>query len=380
MEKKVESVETISTAKASTDVKMETTENVEKFPKAKQTYVTNDNNKYTAAPRAKYNKYRNDANSAPRDFQSIKESIEAKINAFFDTNQSAGLRKLTTATKLMEAGTHIGLQAKFQNPKMKLFVYQKKGGKNQVIDILKTLVFLNRAYNFLFDITKSGGRALLVGTHGTIIKDHIKEEAKRTKSYYINQRWLGGTLTNFKTVSNSINKLNKLISLQLTDEISKYSKKEQVDIGKEIEKLTKFVGGIRTMRGLPQVIIVTDPITEHNAVAEARKLKIPVIAITNTNADPDNIDFIIPANTNSIKSVYLIISVLCDAIAEASGAELKVVGKKDEEIILPEVIKAPRKVVFHKYARNNDHWSNKRSETSKPTVTSSVSIEKTKSE
>lgn len=317
--------------------------------KAKSAEVSNEaKTESVAAPRS-FRKFNNKANSAPKDFQSIKENIEAKINAFFETNKSAGFKKLVSVNKLMEAGAHIGLSNHLWNPKMKPFIYNRRGGKNQIIDILKTLVFLNRAYNFLFDITKQGGSVLFVGTHGDIIKEHIKEEAKRTKSYYINQRWLGGTLTNFKTITNSINKLNKLINLTLSEDINKYSKKEQLDINREIEKLTKFIGGIRTMRSLPQVLVVTDPVIEHNAITEARKLKVPVIAITNTNADPNLVDFIIPANSNSIKTVYLMISVLADAIAAAKDEPTKVVDKTDEEIVLPEIIKpVNRQVVDHR--------------------------------
>lgn len=290
------------------------------------------------------------ANSTPKDYQSIKDSIEAKVNAFFDANQSEDLRKLVSASKLMEAGSHIGTPAKLWNPKMAPFVYSKKGGKTQIIDVLKTLVFLNRAYNFLKDISKEGGRVLFVGTRGSTIKEHIKSESKRVKSYYINQRWLGGTLTNYRTISKSIDKLNKLIALQLSDEVQKYTKKEQIKISKETEKLAKFFGGIRTMRSLPQAIVVTDPVIEKNAIIEAKKMRIPVVAIANTNADPSNIDFIIPANSSSIRTVYLIISILSDAIAEAHNEPLSIIGKKDEEIILPEVAKKVQSssIVSHK--------------------------------
>jgi small subunit ribosomal protein S2 len=242
------------------------------------------------------------ANSS-KDFQSVRDAIEKKIDDFFEANKESGLRKLVSASKLMEAGVHIGMSAKFWNPKMKPFIYPKRGNRMQVIDILKTMVFMDRAYNFLRDISREGGTVLLVGTRGDTIKEHVKNEAKRVKCFYINQRWLGGTLTNFKTISNSINKLNKLIALQLSDEIKKYSKKEQVMMTKETERMGKFLSGIRTMRGLPQALIITDPIHEHNALMEARKLNIPVIAFANTNANPDLIDFLIPANSSSIKTV-----------------------------------------------------------------------------
>ncbi len=283
-------------------------------------------------------KKKNDANSS-KDFQTINKTIEAKIDAFFETNKDAGIKKLVSASKLMESGCHIGMSAKWWNPKMKPFIYPSRGGRNQVIDLLKTTIFLDRAYNFLRDITRDGGRILFVGTKGEFTKNLVKNEATRSKSFYINQRWLGGTLTNFKTISKSIDKLNNLISLQMSGEIKRYSKKEQLMMSKEVEKMSKFLNGIRTMRGLPQAIVVTDPIAEHNAVSEAKKLNIPVIAIANTNANPDLIDFLIPANTTSIRTIYLLVSILNDAICEALGQPLNVVGKKDEEIILPEVAK-----------------------------------------
>ncbi len=279
-----------------------------------------------------------DANSS-KDFQAVNKNIEAKIDAFFEANKDSGIKKLVSASKLMESGCHIGMSAKWWNPKMRPFIYPGKGGKNQIIDILKTIIFLDRAYNFLRDITKEGGRILFVGTRGDYVKNLIKNECTRSKSFYINQRWLGGTLTNFKTISKSIDKLNNLISLQMSDEIKRYSKKEQLDMSKEVEKMSKFLNGIRTMRGLPQAIVVTDPIAEHNAVSEAKKLGIPVVAIANTNTNPDVIDFLIPANTTSIRTIFLIVTILNDAICEALGEPLSIVGKKDEEIILPEVAK-----------------------------------------
>ncbi len=278
------------------------------------------------------------ANSS-KDFFVTQKSIESKINSFFESNKEAGIRKLISASKLMESGCHIGMSAKWWNPKMRPFIYPSKSGLNQVIDLLKTTIFLDRAYNFLRDITRDGGRILFVGTKGEFTKNLVKNEATRSKSFYINQRWLGGTLTNFKTISKSIDKLNNLISLQMSGEIKRYSKKEQLMMSKEVEKMSKFLNGIRTMRGLPQAIVVCDPVVEHNAVEEARKLRIPVVAIANTNANPELVDFIIPANTTSIRTVYLILTILNDAICEALNEPQLIVGKSDEEIILPEIAK-----------------------------------------
>jgi small subunit ribosomal protein S2 len=131
---------------------------------------------------------RKSSSNSPKDLQTIKDAIEKKINDFFEANKESGLRKLVSASKLMEAGTHVGLPAKYWNPKMKPFIYPKKRNKTQVIDILKTMVFLDRAYNFLRDVSREGGTTLLVGTRGTIIKEHVKKEASRVKCFYINQR------------------------------------------------------------------------------------------------------------------------------------------------------------------------------------------------
>ncbi|MDE7434099.1 MAG: 30S ribosomal protein S2 [Mycoplasmoidaceae bacterium] len=163
-------------------------------------------------------------------------------------------------------------------------------------------------------------------------------------------------------MSKSIDKLNKLISLQMSEEIKKYSKKEQLNISKEVDKMSKFLNGIRTMRGLPQAIVVTDPIAEHNAVSEAKKLNIPVIAIANTNANPDLIDFLIPANTTSIRAIFLIITILNDAICEAIGEPLKIIGKPDEEIILPEIAKKKPEQAFISHKKFGRSYQSKQAE------------------
>jgi small subunit ribosomal protein S2 len=171
------------------------------------------------------------------------------------------------------------------------------------------------------------------------------------------------------------------MAMALSDEIKKFTKKEQVEMGKETEKMGKFLGGIRTMRGLPQVLVVTDPVHEHNAVTEARKLNIPVIAFANTNADPDLVDFIIPVNSSSIKTVHLLISIMADAVAEAGNEPLSVVGKKDEEIILPEVIKKEQSEGFirHKrFTRGGDNSYHSDRGYSKPAVKNEVKTELSK--
>lgn len=261
------------------------------------------------------------------------ESVQNKANA---NSTLKKMKQLVSASKLIEVGGHIGLHPRRWSPKMKPYIYTRRSN-NHVIDILKSLVYLNKAYSFIQELTKNGGRVLIVGTNGKMLKDVIKDEAKRGQAYYVTQRWLGGTLTNFKNISKSIKKLNDNLQLQKSGEIEKYTKKEQLSIRRETEKLMKFYGGIRTMRKLPEAIIVLDPNHDLNAIVEARKLNIPVIALANTNANPDIIDYIIPINNFSIRSIMLILGILIDGIAEAKEEPVKYVGKADNEIVLPEI-------------------------------------------
>lgn len=290
----------------------------------------------------------NSSFASNKNLEVIQKSIEARLKIFVDLSNTK-LKKLVSIPKLMEAGVYVGLPSFLWNPKMKIFIYHNKSQKKKMIDILKIIVFLNRAYNFLYDIAKQGGKILFVGTHNDFIKKHIANEAKRVGEYFINQRWLGGTLTNYKTIVNSINKLHKLTSLFESEEINKYPKKEQVLMNKKIAKLTKFIGGIKNMKSLPNVIITIDPILEHNTIKEARQLKIPIISIANTNANPDIIDFVIPGNTNSNRSLWLLLSILADAIAEAKKIPQAVVGKKDDEIILPEIVRQAKRTTPTKW-------------------------------
>lgn len=268
------------------------------------------------------------------------KEIEVIINAKLNANPAIKetFKLPVSLNKFIETGIHIGLPSWKWNPKMKQYIHTKKG-KNYIIDIFHTIVGLNKAINFLTDLTKNGGKALFVATKSsasnTIIKDQIKYNAKRAGSFYVNQRWLGGTLTNFKTICNSTKKLSELAALQKFGKLDKYTKKEQVSIINEIEKLNKFFGGIRTMKELPNVIILSDPVVEKNAVLEAKKLNIPVIAICNTNSDPTLIDIPIPGNNYSIKSVWLIMGILADAICIAEDKPTAFINKKDEEIIFP---------------------------------------------
>lgn len=286
----------------------------------------------------------------------IEKNIIEKINAN-PTVAGGKFKKVITVNKLMETGAHIGLTSKKWNPKMKPYVYTKKGN-NYIIDLMQTVIALSNAYNFLANLSKEGGSTLIVGTRGKIIKNHVKEEAKRVQAFYINERWLGGTLTNFKTISKSIQTFNNLLYMHKSGEIEKFTKKEQVLKKKETEKLAKNFGGIRTMKELPKALVLTDPENEKNALLEAKKLGIKVVAICNSNANPDGIDYVIPANNYSIKSVYLLVGVLCDAIAEGKGLPKLFVGKKDDEILLPEIVKRKQQNEFRKVVNDRPALQN----------------------
>lgn len=258
------------------------------------------------------------------------QEIENIINARLDANPElkSKFKFIISVTKMMEAGVHIGLPAVKWNPKMKPYIYAKKG-RNYIIDLFHTLLALNEAFKFLEEKSRKGKKFLFVGSRGFQVKNTIKLQSKRSGDFYINQRWLGGTLTNFKTISESTRKLTELVIEKKFGKIEQYTKKEQVEKIKQIEKLNKFFGGIRTMAALPDVLIVANPVEEKNAILEAKKLGIPIIAICNTNANPDDITIPIPANNYSVKVVSLLITVLADAIATGQDKPTIVVGKTD---------------------------------------------------
>ena len=245
--------------------------------------------------------------------------------------------------KLLEAGSQFGHQTKRWNPKMAPYIYAPRNGI-YIIDLQKTVDCVINAYNALKDITEKGGKALFVGTKKQI-KDVIIEEATRSGSFYVTQRWLGGTLTNFKTIQKRIKRLKDIEKMEEDGVFENLPKKEVLQIRKEQERLEKFFGGIKEMRKLPNAVFVIDPRVEHNAVAEARKLNIPVFAIVDTNSDPDVVDYVIPANDDAVRSVKLITMVMADAVCEAKGGVLAVAYTKDEgeEISMNEVIKSSDK-------------------------------------
>ena len=251
--------------------------------------------------------------------------------------------QIITIKKLLEAGSQFGHQTKRWNPKMAPYIYAPRNGI-YIIDLQKTVDCVINAYNALKDITEKGGKALFVGTKKQI-KDVIIEEATRSGSFYVTQRWLGGTLTNFKTIQKRIKRLKDIEKMEEDGVFENLPKKEVLQIRKEQERLEKFFGGIKEMRKLPNAVFVIDPRVEHNAVAEARKLNIPVFAIVDTNSDPDVVDYVIPANDDAVRSVKLITMVMADAVCEAKGGVLAVAYTKDEgeEISMNEVIKSSDK-------------------------------------
>ena len=221
--------------------------------------------------------------------------------------------------QLLEAGVHFGHQTRRWNPKMKKYIYGERNGIH-IIDLQITVDLVEEAYKFVVDQVKQDKTVLFVGTKKQA-QEAIREEAERCGMYYVNSRWLGGTLTNFKTIRTRIDRLNKLDNMEKTGEFDLLPKKEVLGLKAERDKLLHNLGGIREMKSLPGVMFVVDPNCELNAVKEARKLNIPVVAITDTNCDPDLVDYVISGNDDAIRAVKLIASIIADAVIEAKQGE-----------------------------------------------------------
>ena len=256
-----------------------------------------------------------------------------------------------TMKKLLEAGSHFGHQTRRWNPKMKKYIYGARNGV-YIIDLQKTCECIDAAYKALKEIVDNNGKVLFVGTKKQC-KEAIQAEALRSGSFYITNRWLGGTLTNFKTIQGRIRFLKELERREEEGELDLLPKKEAAELRKEKEKLAKNLDGIKEMRKVPNAVFVIDPRIEHNAVAEARKLNIPVFAIVDTNSDPDVVDYVIPANDDANRSVALILAVMADAIVESKGGTPVVAYVKDEgeAITMKEVIKQTDKENAEKLAK-----------------------------
>ncbi|HLR72130.1 MAG TPA: 30S ribosomal protein S2 [Pseudogracilibacillus sp.] len=224
--------------------------------------------------------------------------------------------------QLLEAGVHFGHQTRRWNPKMKKYIFTERNGI-YIIDLQKTVKKIEEAYNFVRQLAADGGTVLFVGTKKQA-QESVREEATRSGMFYVNQRWLGGTLTNFKTIRKRINRLKDIERMEEDGTFDVLPKKETVDLLKEKDRLLKFLGGIKDMKSLPDAIFVIDPRKESIAIAEARKLNIPIIGIVDTNCDPDEIDYVIPANDDAIRAVKLLTSKMADAVVEGKqGTELE---------------------------------------------------------
>ncbi len=221
--------------------------------------------------------------------------------------------------ELLEAGVHFGHQTQRWNPKMKPYIYGARNGI-YVIDLRKTETLLDEAYELIRDYAAKGRNVLFVGTKKQAA-EVVAEEAKRSGAFYINRRWLGGMLTNFETIRGRVNKLKELEEFIESGHIEKLPKKEVSQINRQLSKLSKTLGGIKDMRGLPDVIFVIDQEKEEIAIKEANKLGIPVVCLADTTADPDGIDKVIPGNDDAIRSIQLITSKLADAVLE--GKQLR---------------------------------------------------------
>ncbi|STO11762.1 BS2a [[Flavobacterium] thermophilum] len=221
--------------------------------------------------------------------------------------------------QLLEAGVHFGHQTRRWNPKMKKYIFTERNGI-YIIDLQKTVKKVEEAYNFVRELAANGGKILFVGTKKQA-QESVKEEAERCGMFYVNQRWLGGTLTNFATIQKRIKRLREIEKMEEDGIFDILPKKEVIRLKKEKERLEKFLGGIKDMKELPDALFVIDPRKERIAVAEARKLNIPIIGIVDTNCDPDEIDYVIPANDDAIRAVKLLTSKIADAVLEAKQGE-----------------------------------------------------------
>ena len=221
--------------------------------------------------------------------------------------------------QLLEAGVHFGHQTRRWNPKMAEYIYMERNGI-YIIDLQKTVKKLEEAYAFVRQVTENGDSILFVGTKKQA-QEAVKEEAERVGMYYVNARWLSGMLTNFKTMRTRVDRLAQLKKMQEDGTFDMLPKKEVMKLLGEMAKLEKYLGGVKEMKKLPGALFVIDPRKEHNAIAEARKLHIPIVAIVDTNCDPDEVDYVIPGNDDAIRAIRLISATMANAIIEGRQGE-----------------------------------------------------------
>ena len=234
--------------------------------------------------------------------------------------------------QLLEAGVHFGHQTRRWNPKMAEYIYMERNGI-YIIDLQKTVKKLEDAYSFVRTLAENGQSVLFVGTKKQA-QDAVKEEAERVGMYYVNARWLGGMLTNFRTMRTRVDRLAQLKKMQEDGTFDMLPKKEVMKLLGEMAKLEKYLGGVKDMKKLPGALFVIDPRKEHIAIAEARKLHIPIVAIVDTNCDPDEVDYVIPGNDDAIRAIRLISATMANAIQEGrqgiDAAEAPVEAKEEE--------------------------------------------------
>ena len=237
-----------------------------------------------------------------------------------ENNKRRNVKMAVVSMKqLLEAGVHFGHQTRRWNPKMAPYIYTERNGI-YIIDLQKTVKKLEEAYAFVRDLSANGGNVLFVGTKKQA-QDAIREEAARCGGYYVNARWLGGMLTNFRTMRTRIDRLTQLRKMEEDGTFAMLPKKEVIKHQGEIEKLEKYLGGVKEMKKLPAALFIVDPRKERNAIAEARKLNIPIVAIVDTNCDPDEIDYVIPGNDDAIRAIRLIASAMANAAIEGRQGE-----------------------------------------------------------
>lgn len=234
--------------------------------------------------------------------------------------------------QLLEAGVHFGHQTRRWNPKMAPYIFTERNGI-YIIDLQKTVKKLEEAYSFVRELAEQGESILFVGTKKQA-QEAIKEEAERVGMFYVNARWLGGMLTNFKTMRGRIDRLAQLRKMQEDGTFDMLPKKEVIKLNNEIAKLEKYLGGVKDMKRLPGALFIVDPRKERNAIAEARKLHIPIVAIVDTNCDPDEIDYVIPGNDDAIRAIRLISKAMATAVTEGrQGEELEMSEPTEETVV-----------------------------------------------
>ena len=239
------------------------------------------------------------------------------------------MASVVSMKQLLEAGVHFGHQSRRWNPKMAPYIFTERNGI-YIIDLQKTVKKLEEAYNFVRELSAEGKSVLFVGTKKQA-QDSVKEEALRAGAYYVNARWLGGMLTNFTTIRRRIERLRQLRTMETDGTFDLLPKKEVIKLNLEIEKLEKFMGGIKDMKEIPGALFIVDPRKERIAVAEAKKLGIPIVAIVDTNCDPDEIDYVIPGNDDAIRAVKLISGAMANAIIEGNEGRMGAAAEEAEE-------------------------------------------------